>query len=93
MGRSIGELKTGMMKRPGFRAAYEARAAEFDLANELIAARVRAGLSQAQLARRMKTSQSAVARIESGRHWPSRRTLQNYARATGTRPVIRLIAT
>jgi transcriptional regulator with XRE-family HTH domain len=40
----------------------------------------------------MKTSQSAIARIESGRHWPSRRTLQNYARATGTRPVIRLIA-
>lgn len=91
MGRRIDELKAGMMKRPGFRAAYRARAAEFDLANELIAARVRAGLSQAQLARRMKTSQSAVARIESGRHWPSRRTLHSYARATGTRPVIKLI--
>jgi transcriptional regulator with XRE-family HTH domain len=40
----------------------------------------------------MKTTQSAVARIESGRHWPSRRTLESYAKATGTRAVIKLVA-
>jgi transcriptional regulator with XRE-family HTH domain len=57
----------------------------------LIAARRRAGLSQEQLARRMGISQSAVARIESGRHWPSRGTLQRYAKATGARPVVRLV--
>jgi ribosome-binding protein aMBF1 (putative translation factor) len=92
MGRSIDELKAKWMRSPKFRAAYEARAAEFELASELIAARARAGLSQAALARRMKTTQSAIARIESGKHWPSRRTLERYAKATGSRPVIKLVA-
>lgn len=49
MGRSIDELKAKWMRNPKFRAAYEARAAEFELANELIAARVRAGLPRRRL--------------------------------------------
>jgi len=80
------------MKDRTYREAHAALEPEFELASELIAARARAGLSQAALAKRMRTSQSAVARIESGRHWPSRRTLERYARATGTRAVIRLVA-
>ena len=48
-------------------------------------ARARAGLSQAQLAKRMKTTQSAIARLESGRAQPSTRTLQRFAAATGHR--------
>jgi ribosome-binding protein aMBF1 (putative translation factor) len=80
------------VKEKAYRAAHEAMAPEFELASELIAARTRAGLSQAALAKRMRTTQSAVARIESGRHWPSRRTLERYAQATGTRAVIRLVA-
>lgn len=80
------------MKEPAYRKAHRELAPEFELAGELIAARVRAGLSQRALAKRMRTSQSIVARIESGRHWPSRRTLERYARATGTRPVIKLVA-
>jgi len=88
----VRKLHQRWMKNPKYRAAYGALAPEFELASELIAARARAGLSQAQLARRMKTTQSAVARIESGKHWPSRRTLQRYAKATGTRPVLKLVA-
>jgi transcriptional regulator with XRE-family HTH domain len=48
-------------------------------------ARVRAGLSQAELARRMKTTQSTIARLESGRVHPSTRTLTRLAQATGHR--------
>lgn len=88
----LGTLKARMLANPKVKAAYAALAPEFELANELIRARSRAGLSQKQLALRMKTSQSAVARIESGRHWPSRATLERYAKATGTRPVIKLVA-
>jgi len=79
------------MKDPAYRKAYLALAPEFELASELIAARSRARLSQSELARRMRTTQSAVARLESGRHWPSRRTLEKYAKATGSRPVIKLV--
>jgi|GEM_PF-5418917 len=47
-------------------------------------ARTRAGLTQEQLAEKMETSQSAIARIESGRSISSGNTLQRFARATGT---------
>jgi|WetSurMetagenome_2_1015567.scaffolds.fasta_scaffold24661_3 hypothetical protein len=44
-----------------------------------------AGLSQAQLARRMKTSQSYIARIEGGKVRPSTSALERFAQATRTR--------
>jgi ribosome-binding protein aMBF1 (putative translation factor) len=89
--QSFDDLKAELLRDPAVRAEYDARAEEFEIASELIAARLRAGLSQEQLARRMGISQSAVARIESGRHWPSRATLQRYAKAKGARPVVRLV--
>ena len=69
-------------------AAYEELGLEFDLARVLIEARIGAKLTQAQLAKeefRMKTTQSVIARLESGRVHPSTKTLQKIARATGTR--------
>ena len=39
-------------------------ATEFDLAHSLVEARTRAGFTQAELAKRMKTTQSVVARLE-----------------------------
>ena len=51
----------------------------------LIEGRVGVGLAQAQLAERMKTTQSVVARLEGGRVHPSTRTLGRIAQATGTR--------
>ena len=80
------------MKSPTYRKAYENLQAEFELAEEMIGARARAGMSQQDVAKHMRTTQSAVARIESGKHWPSRRTLERYAKATGTRPIIKLVA-
>ena len=91
MARSFDDLKADLLRDPAVKAEYDARAEEFEIAHELIAARLRAGLSQEQLARRMGVSQSSIARVESGRHWPSRTTLQRYARATGSRPVVRLV--
>lgn len=72
--------------------AYDALDEEFAFASEVIAARARAGLSQAQLAERMMTSQSAIARLESGRSRPSVRTLEKLAAATGAKLRISLIA-
>jgi predicted transcriptional regulator len=58
---------------------------EFDLARALIAARTAAGLSQAQLARRMETSQSYIARLEGGKVRPPTDALERFAHATRTR--------
>ena len=68
-----------------YRAAYDEQGPEFELALALIEARVGAGLTQAQLAERMKTTQSVVARLEGGRVHPSTKTLGRVAQATGTR--------
>lgn len=88
----LADLKTRLLEDPDTRQEYEAQAPEFALVRELIAARTRAGLSQAEVAARMGTSQSTVARLESGRNPPSLRTLDRYASATGSRAVVKLEA-
>jgi DNA-binding XRE family transcriptional regulator len=72
-------------KEPAYRAAYAALDEEFALANALIEARTKADISQEEIARRMHTSQPAVARLEGGKGNPSLKTLRGYANATGTR--------
>jgi transcriptional regulator with XRE-family HTH domain len=73
------------MRDPEYRKEYDALEEEFALAAAVIKARRRAGLSQGELARRMRTSQSTIARLESGRDRPSTRTLDRFAKATGHR--------
>ena len=73
------------MKDPQYRKEYDALEEEFALMAEVAKARARAGLSQAELAKRMKTTQSTISRLESGRGLPSTRTLGRFARATGHR--------
>jgi len=81
----IDVLHKKWLKDREYRKAYEALEEEFALAAAIMKARNRAGLSQAELARRMKTTQSTVARLESGRGRPSTRTLDRFAKATGHR--------
>ena len=73
------------LRDPAYREAYDELAPEFRLARALIEARTNAGLTQAQLAERMQTTQSVVARLESGRAHPSTRTLEKFAQAAGMR--------
>ncbi len=72
-------------KDPEYVKAYDALEEEFSRAQMVIGARTHADLSQAELAQRMGTSQSAIARLESGRVKPSTRTLEKLAAATGMR--------
>ncbi len=85
----LADLHKRWMDRPAYRKAHAASEGEFTLARELIAARVSAGLTQEQLAQRMGTTQSAIARLETGRRVPGVRTLERLAEATGTRLVVR----
>ena len=65
--------------------AYDALEDEYMLARAIIEARVKSGLTQEELAKQMGTTQSVVARWESGKTLPSCRTLLRLAKATGTR--------
>ncbi len=79
-----------LLRDPEFAKACEESAEEFALARAIIKARVDAGLSQQDLAEKMATTQSTVARLESGRHLPSMSTLKKLSSATGTRLSIHL---
>jgi ribosome-binding protein aMBF1 (putative translation factor) len=81
----VDDLHKDWMKDPEYRREYEALGEEFALVAALIAARTRAGLTQEEVAQRMKTTQAVIARLEGGGSKPSTRTLQRYAEATGSR--------
>lgn len=88
---ALSRLKNKWQADSEFRAAYDRLKPEFAVARQLITARNRAGLSQAEAARRMHTTQSAVARLESGQRLPAMRGPQRYALVTGHRIQMRIV--
>jgi len=81
------------MRRPGVRAEVERiEREEAVLLDALLKARQDAGLTQAQVAERMGTQASAIARLErslaTGKHSPSITTLRKYVKACGKRLVL-----
>lgn len=84
-GIPVSEAAKDWMKNPEFRAAYDALEEEFSIVSALIRARTEAGLTQEEVACRMGTTQAVIARLEGGGAKPSTRTLERFARATGTR--------
>ena len=61
---TLEQIKAKLLEQPAVQVEYDALATEFDMARELLSARARAGLTQAQVAERMGTTQSAIARLE-----------------------------
>jgi transcriptional regulator with XRE-family HTH domain len=84
----VTKLHEKWMDDPEYADAYGELETEFALAREMIEARARAGLTQDELASRMETSRTVIARLESGRNLPSTRTLKRFAVATGSRLAI-----
>ncbi len=93
MRNGLKRFKARALARPDVRREYDALSEEFELLDEILKARVEAGLTQAELAERIGTTQSAVARLESaiGKHSPSIATLRRYASALGYRLQVRLV--
>ena len=87
----ISELKKRWMADPDFRVGYDEADAEYSVIEALVRARNEANLSQAELAKRLGTTQSAVARLEAGGVSPSISTLRRYAAATGSRLEFQLV--
>ena len=79
------ELKECFMKDPAFRKEFARADEEYALVEAMVRARTAANLTQSELAARIGTTQSAIARLEGGRLSPSVRTLRRYAEATGMR--------
>jgi HTH-type transcriptional regulator/antitoxin HipB len=79
------------MQDSEFRAAYDRVGPEMEIAFAIAEARARAGLSQAELAERLGTTQSVISRWESGRGEPSARSMRKIAEATRSRLHVALL--
>ncbi|MBU1085077.1 MAG: helix-turn-helix transcriptional regulator [Candidatus Beckwithbacteria bacterium] len=69
------------LKNPEFKKEYLKAQPEFEVTRALIEARIKKGLTQKKLAKKLKTTQSAVSRLESGRANPTISFLQKLATA------------
>lgn len=89
------ELRKKALKKNGVKAEYDALEPEFTLLRELLKARQKVGMSQADIAKKMGTKPPAVTRLESsltsGEHSPSITTLKKYAQALGCHLEIKLV--
>jgi len=72
--------KKGVLKNPEVKAEYERLQPEFALIEAVLKARKEQGLTQKELARKMKTKQSAISRLETGKANPSVFFLKKLAR-------------
>jgi transcriptional regulator with XRE-family HTH domain len=89
------QLKSKALESLDVRREYEKLEEEFSLLQQMLAARQRAGLNQAEVAKRMGTKGPSVTRLESslnnGKHSPSLVTLRKYAKAVGCKLEINLV--
>ncbi|MDZ4853807.1 MAG: helix-turn-helix transcriptional regulator [Nitrospirota bacterium] len=93
MRNTLKDFKARALARPDVHREYEGLREEFEILDEILKARAESGLTQAELAARIGTTQSAVARLETamGKHSPSIGTLKRYASALGYRLQVRLV--
>ncbi|MFO1281529.1 MAG: helix-turn-helix transcriptional regulator [Burkholderiales bacterium] len=93
MADALGRFGRKAFDRSGVRAAYDGLSGEFAFLDEVLRARAESGLTQAEVAVRVGTTQSAIARLESATsgHSPSIATLQRYAQALGCRLEVRFV--
>ena len=93
MSKNLKQFKSLALARPDVKREYELLAEEFEFIDEILKARTAAGLTQADVATRIGTTKSAVARLESAdrKHSPSIATLQRYALALGHKLQLRLV--
>ena len=93
MGKSLKKFRARALARPEGKREYDRIGPEFQFLDEILRARAAAGLTQADVAARIGTTQSAVARLEAAdaKHSPSIATLQRYASALGCTLQVRLV--
>ncbi len=89
--RTLKDILTKKLKDPEFKKFYEEEGGKLELGYKIVQARHKAGLTQKALAKKINTSQAAIARIERGDYLGySLRTLEKVALATGARLDIQL---
>ena len=88
-------LKEKALKKDEVKTAYDELEPEFSLLRQILKKRQEAGLTQAEVAKRMGTKAPSITRLESslsnGKYSPSLSTLKKYAKVLGCRLEIKLV--
>lgn len=77
--------KKQLLKNPNFKKALDESRIEFQIVKSAIEARLKSGLTQKQLAKKMDTKQSVISRLENIKSIPSISFLKKFAFATNTK--------
>ena len=88
---SLAIVRSKLLRDPEVKAEYDRLGPIYAVVGEMIEGRQQAGLTQAEVASRMRTTQSVVARMESARHMPTFDMVARYAAAIGRRLDIHLV--
>lgn len=83
--KTYSQFKKEILKKRKIKAAYEALSPEFEVMAALIKRRLERGFTQKELAKRVGTKQSAIARLESGTYNPSLDFLRKVTNALDAR--------
>ncbi|OGY08326.1 MAG: hypothetical protein A2782_00680 [Candidatus Blackburnbacteria bacterium RIFCSPHIGHO2_01_FULL_43_15b] len=78
------KLKEEWLKDPRFRKLYEESQPEYEIARALIRARIEKKITQKELAKKMRTTQSVISRVEQAKTSPSISFLKRLAKALDT---------
>ncbi len=84
------ELKEKYLSDSEVSAEYEKNKPEYDLISQLIGKRIKAGMTQSDVAKKLGTKQEAISRLESGEHGVSVNRYSQYADAVGSKLSINL---
>ena len=80
MKTALGQLKEKLLKDDGYKLEINKQDLPFDIAECIIDARIKKGMTQKELAEKLNTKQSGIARLESGKNYPSFKSLEKIAR-------------
>lgn len=83
MKTALEQLKEKLLKNNGYKREINKQDLSFEIAESIIDARIKKGMTQKELAKKLKTKQSGIARLESGKNYPSFITLEKIVRILG----------
>lgn len=84
------KVKKELLKNKEAYREYKKLEPKYRLISQIIEARTKKGLTQAALAKKMGTKQSAIARLEAGNANPTLGFLEKASKALGTRINLRI---
>ena len=84
------KLKSEALKDPKIKEAYDSFELDFSIIRQILDKRLKRGISQKDLAKKIGTGQSAISRLESGNYNPTLSFLKKISEALGSKLEVKI---